>query len=249
MAIASVPARQPTQNQGDAASACTDSAENGARSGAIAVQAVLAAIQANANHVAQDISALSAESGGCSFSCARFSRSSSLLLVSSLLPPLSPLLPSPLPPTIPPPLSRCRCHHLCPRGHRCCCHHRHRCGCRHCCLAVIIPAAVTTTAAIAVAVTVAVAVATAVTIAAPAAAVITAIFVAAVITAAAAATVIAAANATAISTAVAAAVVSAARKDYYPQWQINLIEGADAPERDGNNVSMMHAQDANKQVK
>ncbi len=64
--MTSVPARQHPQNQGDAADAYTDSAENGARSGAIAVQAVLAAAanQANANDAAQDISAPPAESGG-----------------------------------------------------------------------------------------------------------------------------------------------------------------------------------------
>jgi hypothetical protein len=57
MAIAFVPARQPVQSQGDAAAAGTDSAENGARSGAIAVQAVLVANQADANDAVRDISA------------------------------------------------------------------------------------------------------------------------------------------------------------------------------------------------
>jgi hypothetical protein len=51
----SVPTRQPPQNQGDAAGACTDSAENEARSGAITVQAVLAANQADADDAGQDI--------------------------------------------------------------------------------------------------------------------------------------------------------------------------------------------------
>ncbi len=64
MAMMSVPAWQPPQNQGDAAGAHTNSAENGARRGAIAVQAVLASIQANANDAAQDISAPPAEIGG-----------------------------------------------------------------------------------------------------------------------------------------------------------------------------------------
>ncbi len=49
MAMTSVPARQPPQDQADAAAAGTDSAENGARSVAIAVQAVLATNQADAN--------------------------------------------------------------------------------------------------------------------------------------------------------------------------------------------------------
>jgi hypothetical protein len=62
--MTSVPARQPPQNQGDAAGACTDSAESGARSGAIAVQAVLAANQVDANDAMQYISAPPAESGG-----------------------------------------------------------------------------------------------------------------------------------------------------------------------------------------
>jgi hypothetical protein len=47
--MTSLPARQPPQNQVDAAGAHTDSAENGARSGAIAVPAVLAANLANAD--------------------------------------------------------------------------------------------------------------------------------------------------------------------------------------------------------
>ncbi len=42
---------------------------------------------------------------------------------------------------------------------------------------------------------------------------------------------------------------SAARRDCYPQRQIKLIEGADMPERDGNDVSMMHAQHANEHGK
>jgi hypothetical protein len=164
----------------------------------------------------------------------------SLLSALLSLPPLSLLLTLPLPPRIQPPLSRCHCGHLCPRGHRRCCHHCHHCGCRCYCLAVVIAAASATTATIAVAV--AVAVAAAATIAAPAATIITAIIVTAIIAAAVAATVIAAAIAAAITTAIAAAIVSAARKDCYPQWQIKLIEGADAPECDGNDVSMMHAQ-------
>ena len=53
--MTSVPARQPPQNQGDAAGACTDSIESGAGSGSIAVQAALAADQANADDAAQDI--------------------------------------------------------------------------------------------------------------------------------------------------------------------------------------------------
>ncbi len=60
----SIPARQPPQNQGDAANVGTDSAENGAKSGAIAVQAVLAANRADTDDAAQDILALPAESGG-----------------------------------------------------------------------------------------------------------------------------------------------------------------------------------------
>jgi hypothetical protein len=60
----SVPARQPPQNQGDAAGACTYSAESGAGSGSIAVQAVLATNKADANDAAQYISVPAAESGG-----------------------------------------------------------------------------------------------------------------------------------------------------------------------------------------
>ncbi len=62
--MTSVPVRQPPQNQGDAASARTDSAESGARSGSIAVQAVLTANQADTNDAAQYISVPPAESGG-----------------------------------------------------------------------------------------------------------------------------------------------------------------------------------------
>jgi hypothetical protein len=68
--MTSIPARQPPQNQGDAAGARTDSAENGARSGAITVQAVLAADQVDDDDAGQDISAPPAESGGGSDGCA-----------------------------------------------------------------------------------------------------------------------------------------------------------------------------------
>jgi hypothetical protein len=74
MSMTSIPARQPAQNQGDAASAHTDSAECRARSGAIAVPAVLAANQANANDAAQDISAPPSESGSSNDGCAVVSR-------------------------------------------------------------------------------------------------------------------------------------------------------------------------------
>jgi hypothetical protein len=61
--MTSVPAWQPPQNQDDAAATGTDSAENGARSGAIAVQAVLAANRADSNDAMQYISMPHAESG------------------------------------------------------------------------------------------------------------------------------------------------------------------------------------------
>jgi hypothetical protein len=62
--MTSVPARQPPQDQGDAAAAGTDTTEDGARSGVIVIQAVIAANQANANDAAQYMSALLAEHGG-----------------------------------------------------------------------------------------------------------------------------------------------------------------------------------------
>jgi hypothetical protein len=65
--MASVPARQPPPNQGDAAGACNDSAVSGAGSGSIAVPAVLTANQANADDATQDISAPPAESGGSNY--------------------------------------------------------------------------------------------------------------------------------------------------------------------------------------
>ncbi len=49
MATMPIPARQPPQDQGDAATTGTGSAENGARSVAIAVQAVLATNRVDVN--------------------------------------------------------------------------------------------------------------------------------------------------------------------------------------------------------
>jgi hypothetical protein len=68
--MTSVPARQPPQDQGDAATTGTDSTENGARSVAIAVQAFLAANQANADDATKYISAPPSESGGGNDGCA-----------------------------------------------------------------------------------------------------------------------------------------------------------------------------------
>ncbi len=62
--MTSVPARQPPQNQDDAAGAHTDSAESEAGSGSIAVQAVLATNWADANDATQYISVPPEESGG-----------------------------------------------------------------------------------------------------------------------------------------------------------------------------------------
>ncbi len=53
MAMTSVPARQPPQNQGDAAGAHADSTESGAGSSSITVEAILAANQADANGIFQ----------------------------------------------------------------------------------------------------------------------------------------------------------------------------------------------------
>jgi hypothetical protein len=99
----SVPARQPPQDHGDAGAAGIDTTENGARSGAIAVQAVIAANRADADDAAQYISAPPAESGGGNDGCAV----------------VSPVQDS---------QDRC-CHHcLCRHRHRChrCCRHRCR---------------------------------------------------------------------------------------------------------------------------
>jgi hypothetical protein len=66
----SVPARQPPQNQCDAAAAGSDSAKSGAGNGAIAVQVILAINRANADDAAHDISAPPAESGSGNDGCA-----------------------------------------------------------------------------------------------------------------------------------------------------------------------------------
>ncbi len=58
-----IPARQLPQNQGDAAGARTDSPESGARSSSIAVQAILAINQDDANDAAGYILAPLAEIG------------------------------------------------------------------------------------------------------------------------------------------------------------------------------------------
>jgi hypothetical protein len=109
-----VPARQPPQNQDEAAATGTDSAENGARSGAIAVQAVLVANRADADDAAQDISAPPTESGSGNDDCAV----------------VSPVQDS----------QDCRCHRCCCHCHRQRgpCHHclhrcRHLCHQRFCC--------------------------------------------------------------------------------------------------------------------
>jgi hypothetical protein len=137
--MTSGPARQPPQNQGDESGACTDSAENGARSGAIAVQAVVAAIQADANDAALNISAPPAENGG----------SNDGLAV------ISPVQGS----------QDCCCY--CRRHWRCCCCHRcHpciRCHCcqqfrRHCHVAIAIIFVLVATIAVATTATVAAAV-------------------------------------------------------------------------------------------
>jgi hypothetical protein len=60
--MTTLPARQPPQDQGGAATG-TDTTENGARSSAIAVQDVIAANRADADDAVHYISAPSAESG------------------------------------------------------------------------------------------------------------------------------------------------------------------------------------------